>query len=98
MEIQKANTENGLSIALSGRLDTGTAPQLEEAVEGELDGINELTVDLAETEYISSAGLRVLLEMSKTMQEKGGMTVKNANEPVMEIFKVTGFDRILNIV
>ncbi len=99
MEITKSREGGSLCIRIAGRLDTTTAPRLEEAVREELAETASLEIDLAETEYISSAGLRVFLEASKTMRAKEGlMTVRNVNEQVMDIFKVTGFDRILKIV
>ena len=84
-------------MALIGRLDTTTAPELEKELKASLDGITELTFDLAALEYISSAGLRVLLSAQKTMNKQGSMVVKNANETIMEIFEITGFSDILNI-
>ena len=81
----------------AGRLDTTTAPQLEQELKAGLDGVTELVLDLAGLEYISSAGLRVLLSAQKAMTAKGAMTVKNVNETIMEIFEVTGFSDILTI-
>ncbi len=95
MDFQK-NAEE-LVIGLAGRLDTTTAPQLEEKLGTELDGVKSLIFDLKDLEYISSAGLRVLLSTQKTMNKTGRMTVKNANESIHEIFEVTGFIDILNI-
>ncbi|MCR4815049.1 MAG: STAS domain-containing protein [Lachnospiraceae bacterium] len=97
MEIKMEKNLDKLVIALSGRLDTTTAPELEEKFKSELSDVTELVVDLAELEYISSAGLRVLLLGQKTMSKQGKMVVKNANESIMEIFDVTGFSDILNI-
>ena len=84
-------------FALEGRLDTTTAPELEKELKSTLDGVNELTLDFTKLEYISSAGLRVLLSAHKVMQKKGGMTVSHVNEVVEEVFEVTGFADILNI-
>lgn len=99
MTIQKWKEGRTLFLTVAGRLDTTTAPDLEKVVKEELPDADALEVDLKETEYLSSAGLRVLLEASKMMKEKeGGMAVRNANEQVMDIFKVTGFDRILKIL
>ncbi|MGI6265443.1 MAG: STAS domain-containing protein [Acutalibacteraceae bacterium] len=84
--------------ALEGRLDTVTAPELEKEWSAALDGVTELVVDCEKLEYISSAGLRVLLSAQKTMAKQGGMTVTNVNETIMEIFEVTGFSDILTIV
>ena len=84
-------------IALEGRLDTMTAPQLEAALKEALPGVEALTFDLSKLDYISSAGLRVLLSAQKTMNQQGTMKVKNANEMILEIFEVTGFSDILTI-
>ena len=97
MNIQQEKNGNALTVALEGRLDTMTAPELETALKTALEGVEELTFDLAKLEYISSAGLRVLLAAQKTMNRQGSMTVKNANEIIMEIFDVTGFADILTI-
>jgi anti-sigma B factor antagonist len=91
-------TENGkLTLALEGRLDTVTAPELEKEVKESLDGVNELEMDCSKLDYISSAGLRVLLSAHKVMTSKGGMKVTHVNEIVAEVFDVTGFADILNI-
>ena len=97
MTINKNLDGNKLEIALEGRLDTMTAPSLEEEIKSSIDGIKELVFDLKDLVYVSSAGLRVLLSAQKTMNKQGTMTIKNANEEVMEIFEVTGFIDILNI-
>lgn len=97
MTINKNLEGSKLEIALEGRLDTMTAPSLEEEVKNSIDGIKELIFDLKNLVYVSSAGLRVLLSAQKTMNKQGSMTIKNANEEVMEIFEVTGFIDILNI-
>jgi len=86
-----------LTVAISGRLDTLTSPDLEKQVEPALEGITELILDLKDLEYISSAGLRVLLGMAQTMEKQGDMKVTNPNEAVMDVFSVTGFDDILTI-
>ena len=87
-----------LTVEVSGRLDTLTAPEFESKVEPQLPGIKELVVDLKDLEYISSAGLRVLMGFVKIMQAQGEMKVINPNEVVMDVFSLTGFDSILNIV
>lgn len=97
MKISIQKTETNLLIALEGRLDTATAPQLEEELKQSIAGVTELIFDFAKLEYISSAGLRVLLFAQKTMNRQGGMTIRNANEIVMEVFEVTGFVDILDI-
>lgn len=92
------NIENGKAvIAPEGRLDTVTAPELESTIREALPGLRELTLDLSKLDYISSAGLRVLLAAQKAMNTQGEMKVKNVNETVMEIFEVTGFSDILTI-
>ena len=97
LDIQKT-TENGKAIfSLSGRLDTNTAPELEKAIKASTDGITDLELDLEKLDYISSAGLRVLLASQKLMSKQGKMVIRNANESVMEIFEVTGFSDILTI-
>ena len=97
MTISKERKENALVLALEGRLDTATAPDLEKELKESLGGVSELTLDFAGLEYISSAGLRVLLSAQKTMNKQGGMKVKNVNETIAEIFEVTGFTDILTI-
>lgn len=90
--------ENGTALfALQGRLDTVTAPELEREIKGSLVGLTALTFDFAELEYISSAGLRVLLSAQKAMNGQGEMKICHANETIMEIFEVTGFTDILTI-
>ena len=91
--------ENGSAlIALEGRLDTITAPMLEDAVKEVLPGLNALTLDFEKLEYISSAGLRVLLMAQKTMAAQGDMKVVQVSDTIREIFDVTGFSEILTIV
>ncbi len=97
LNIEKNTEGNSMEVKLSGRLDTTTAPQLEEVVKAELSGKESLVFDLADLEYISSAGLRVLLSAQKIMNNQGSMTVKNVSEEVNEIFEVTGFADILTI-
>ena len=90
--------ENGkLVIALEGRLDTTTSPVLEVELKSSLDGVTELIMDFEKLEYISSAGLRVLLSAQKTMNNQGSMKVIHVNETIMEIFEVTGFSDILTV-
>ena len=97
MKITKKQDGSALVIALEGRLDTTTAPELEAELKTCLDGITDLTLDLTNLDYISSAGLRVLLSAHKTMMKQGQMKVTNASEIVKEVFDVTGFCDILNI-
>ena len=97
MTVEKKMDGNTLTLSLSGRLDTTTAPDLEKVIISELPDIQKLVLDLADLEYISSAGLRVLLMAQKSMSRKDGMDVLHPNELIMEIFDVTGFTDILNI-
>lgn len=97
MTIQKINNGAELTLLLSGRLDTTTAPQLESELKASLDGIEKLTLDFAALDYLSSAGLRVLLAAQKTMNKQGSMVVRSVNETIAEIFDVTGFCDILTI-
>ena len=97
MNILKEQNGNELTLKIEGRLDTSTSPQLEEELKSALDGISVLNFDLGALEYISSAGLRVLLSAQKVMNKQGSMVVRGANEDIMEIFDVTGFSDILTI-
>ena len=98
MEITKQANGSKLNVALSGRLDTTTAPEFEKELKGALNGITDLTLDFSGLEYISSAGLRVLLSAQKMLNAaKGTMKIVGANEIVKEIFDVTGFSDILTI-
>ena len=97
MTIEKIAEGKKLTIALSGRLDTTTAPELETELKQNISGVEELVLDLAALEYLSSAGLRVLLSAQKVMNRQGSMVVRNANEIIMEIFEVTGFVDLLVI-
>ena len=97
MTITNTQNANTLTIALEGRLDTTTAPELEQEIKNVPDGVTELIIDFGKLSYISSAGLRVLLSAHKLMMKKGGMKVTHANEMVMEVFEVTGFSDILTI-
>ena len=97
MTIDKHQDGNTLTLALEGRLDTTTSPDLEKELKAGLDGVDALVMDFSKLDYISSAGLRVLLSAHKTMSKRGGMKVKNVNEMVMEVFEVTGFTDILTI-
>lgn len=96
MEITKQQNEKHLSLLISGRLDTNTAPELDQVIQ-QIGDITDLTLDLEDLEYISSAGLRVLLVAQKMMKEKGAMEIINAKPQVIDIFTVTGFIDILNI-
>ncbi|MBQ3762498.1 MAG: STAS domain-containing protein [Clostridia bacterium] len=97
LTINKQGNNAALTIALVGRLDTITSPDLEKELQASLGGVKELTFDFEQLEYISSAGLRVLLSAQKIMNKQGSMTITHVNETVMEIFEVTGFSDILTI-
>ncbi len=97
MTINKTQNGDQLIVALEGRLDTTTAPELEADLKSSVDGITKLEFDFSSLEYISSAGLRVLLSAQKVMNKQGEMVIKNANEDIMDIFDVTGFVDILTI-
>lgn len=88
---------NAMTIAIEGRLETTTAPEIEAVVKSELDGITDLTFDFNKLDYISSAGLRVLLAAQKIMNKQGDMKIVGANDIVKEIFDVTGFSEILTV-
>ena len=97
MTINAKKNGTALEIALEGRLDTMTSPELEKELNERLDNAEELVFDFANVEYISSAGLRVLLSAHKKMSGKGGMKIRNINEIVRAVFEVTGFTDILTI-
>ena len=97
MNITKNVNGTTLEIALEGRLDTMTAPELEAELNKDLGGAESLVLDFSKLDYISSAGLRVLLSAHKAMITKGGMKVTNVNEIVQEVFEVTGFTDVLTI-
>jgi len=97
MNMIKNRTDAALNLALEGRLDTTTAPQLEAELKQSLDGVKELTLDFAKLEYLSSAGLRVLLAAQKVMNKQGSMVIRNVNDVIAEVFDVTGFSDILTI-
>ena len=97
MNINKTVDGITLQISLQGRLDTTTAPQLEEELKRSMDGITLLELDFGELEYLSSAGLRVILAAQKTMNKQGKMIIRHVNETIMEVFEVTGFIDILTI-
>ena len=97
MTIEKMPEGKKLTITLAGRLDTTTAPRLETELKQNISGVEELVLDFAELEYLSSAGLRVLLAAQKVLNRQGSMLVRNVNETIMEIFEVTGFADVLTI-
>ena len=98
MTILKNREGNTVNLALGGRLDTTTAPQLEEALNENMDGVDTLVLDMKSLEYVSSAGLRVLLAAQKKMNAvKGSMVLRNVCEDIKEVFDITGFCDILTI-
>ena len=97
MTIEKKQSNTELTISLTGRLDTTTAPQLEAELKESLSGVEHLVLDFSALEYLSSAGLRVLLAAQKQMNKQGDMVVRHVNETIAEIFDVTGFCDILTI-
>jgi anti-sigma B factor antagonist len=97
MNITEKSNGSELCIFLEGRLDTTTAPELEKILSGSLEGVTDLTFDMGKLDYLSSAGLRILLGAQKQMNKQGSMKVTNVNETIMEIFEVTGFADILTI-
>lgn len=97
MKIETKKENEKVVVAIEGRLDTTTAPELEKELKDSLGGIKELVLDLEKLEYISSAGLRVLLSAQKTMNKQGSMCLIHVSEPIMEIFDITGFTDILTI-
>ena len=98
MTIEKNLNGTELTVVITGRLDTTTAPQLEAELNQSIAGVEKLVLDFTSLEYLSSAGLRVLLATQKTMNKQGEMIIKNVNETIHEIFEVTGFIDILTIV
>ena len=97
MDIRKAINDKEVIAAIDGRIDTTTAPALEQELKDSYDSCETLILDFTDVEYISSAGLRVLLSAHKTMSNKSGMKLRNVSEDIMEIFEVTGFADILSI-
>ena len=84
-------------LKISGRLDTSTAPELESTIDACLSGVEELIIDFEGLEYVSSAGLRVILKTQKTMNKQGSMKIINVNDTIMEVFDITGFADVLTI-
>lgn len=97
MTINKTLNAGDLTLTLAGRLDTTTAPQLEAELKTSLNGVSALVMDFDQLEYISSAGLRVLLSAQKLMNKQGKMVIRHVNETILEVFEVTGFSDILTI-
>jgi anti-sigma B factor antagonist len=97
MKINKKKNGTELVVEVIGRLDSLTSPDLEDALEESYDGLTKLILDLGQLEYISSAGLRVLLGASQVMEDQGEMVVRNLTEPVRQVIELVGFDSALNI-
>lgn len=97
MKINISSENDTMTIALEGRLDTVTAPALETEIRQKIEGVKRLEFDFSGLQYLSSAGLRVLLAAQKTMNRQGSMVIHHANETIREIFDVTGFSDILTI-
>lgn len=97
MEIKKIQDGSALTVYLSGRIDAVTALELDKNISSTLGGITDLTIDLADLEYISSAGLRTLLKLQKRMDKQGAMRIKNIRENVREVLDMTGFSGFLTI-
>ena len=97
MAISKQTEDTRLTLALEGRLDTTTSPLLEAELKRSVDGVTELIFDLEKLEYISSAGLRVLLAAQKVMNRQGKMVIRHVNDVIQEVFEITGFVDILTI-
>lgn len=97
MQISKEKNGDVLTVSVSGRVDTATAPELEKFITENVDGVAELILDLSEMSYTSSAGLRVILKAQKMMNKQGSMKVTGVQSDVLEIFDMTGFSDILTI-
>ena len=97
MTIEKKINNDAVTLIVSGRLDTQTAPELENELDSILSGLKELTLDMTNLEYVSCAGLRVILKAQKAMNEQGSMKLTGVNDSIMEVFDITGFLDILTI-
>lgn len=97
MQISTEKENSKLTVTVSGRIDTVTAPELEKYALDHMEGITEMALDLADVEYVSSAGLRALLQIHKDMSKQGKLKLLNINTVVKEIFDMTGFSRIFTI-
>ena len=97
MEIATERNGSTLTVLLSGRLDSSTAPRLEKTLDASLPGTTDLILDFSDLAYLSSAGLRILLSAQKIMNQQGKMIVKNVNSTIMEVFEITGFSDILTV-
>lgn len=97
MKINKEINNNVLTLSLEGKLDTITSPELEKVIKEEIDNVTEIVMDFKKLEYVSSAGLRVLLSTQKQISTKGSMTIINVSEEIKQVFEITGFNDILHI-
>lgn len=97
MNIDKKIENENVILKVAGRLDTTTAPELEKTLDSVLEGTKELVFDMTDLEYISSAGLRVILKAQKAMNAQGSMKLIGVNDSIMEVFDITGFLDILTI-
>ncbi len=97
MNVEKKLNGEELTLIVSGRLDTQTAPELEKELNDVLSGVKELVFDFSNLEYISSAGLRIILKAQVAMNKQGSMKITGANDNIMEVFDITGFLDILTI-
>ncbi len=97
MDIKKKKQSGTLTVTVSGRIDTVTAPQFQDGVKPDLEGVSNLVIDFADVKYISSAGLRVLLSLQKIMNKQGAMKLINVNSTINDVYEVTGFSDILTI-
>ncbi len=97
MKISKDLKDGKLVLSIEGEINSFTAPELEEVIKNDLNGVKSLVLDLKDVEYLSSAGLRVLLVARKVMAKQGKMSLRNVNKSVMEVFDITGFSNILDI-
>lgn len=97
MEIIKTVNDDTLVLAIVGRLDTTTAPEFEAEIKSSIDGVKRLVLNFEKLEYVSSAGLRVILSAQKIMNTQGSMIITNVNSDIMEVFEITGFSEILTI-
>ena len=97
MKINKDLKEGNLTLSIEGEINSYTAPELEEVIKNDLNGVKSLVFDFKGVEYLSSAGLRVLLVAQKVMNKQGKMSLRNVNKSVMEVFEITGFSNILDI-
>jgi anti-sigma B factor antagonist len=98
MKVKFNKQDSTLTVAISGNIDTVTAPELDTKLQENLSGIKDLILDFAAVDYISSAGLRVILMANQQLEDADGtMTIKNANDDVRDVFEMTGFDSLLNL-